>query len=157
VTVDSFNALAAAKAEEVMFGCCASHRFALAMAGGRPYLTAAAAITAVDTAFRSLTWDDVVEAMDGHPRIGERRLTGHSAAEQSLVRESSVAALAAGNAAYEERFGHVFLIAAAGRTGEEMLAALRERLNNDEGTERSVVMNELRLITRLRVHKALAG
>jgi 2-oxo-4-hydroxy-4-carboxy-5-ureidoimidazoline decarboxylase len=67
------------------------------------------------------------------------------------------AALAAGNAEYEERFGHVFLICAAGRTGDHMLAALRERLTNKADMERTVAASELRMITRLRVGNTLGS
>ena len=65
------------------------------------------------------------------------------------------AALAEGNRAYEERFGHVFLIRADGRSAEEMLAALRERLGNDPDTEWREVAEELREITRLRLERLL--
>jgi 2-oxo-4-hydroxy-4-carboxy-5-ureidoimidazoline decarboxylase len=106
--------------------------------------------------FESLTWEDVLEAMAGHPRIGAR-VSGQSAAEQSGVAYSSRAALAEGNLEYEERFGHVFLIRAAGLSGEEMLAALRERLQNDPYSERKVATAELREITVLRARKALGS
>ena len=92
--------------------------------------------------------------MDGHPRIGAR-VTGQSAAEQSGVADEARAALEAGNAAYEERFGHVFLICATGLSGAQLLAALRGRLGNDEAAERAVAAAELRKITLLRVRKAL--
>ena len=70
---------------------------------------------------------------------------------------SSRAALAAGNARYEERFGHVFLICASGLSGEQMRAALEERLKNDPATERTVATAELRKITVLRARKALGS
>jgi 2-oxo-4-hydroxy-4-carboxy-5-ureidoimidazoline decarboxylase len=60
-------------------------------------------------------------------------------------------ALAEGNRAYEERFDHVFLIRAAGRSPEEVLAELRRRLDNDEETERTEVTGQLAEITALRV------
>lgn len=156
MTVDSFNALPAAEAVTVMLECCAAHRFAAAMTAGRPYASADAAVAAAEAVFESLTWDDVAEAMAAHPRIGAR-VAGQSAAEQSGVADASRAALAAGNAKYEERFGHVFLICATGLSGEQMLASLRERLLNDKETERLVVITELRKITALRVRRALAG
>jgi 2-oxo-4-hydroxy-4-carboxy-5-ureidoimidazoline decarboxylase len=156
VALASFNAAQADDALAVMLSCCTSSRFAAAMVAGRPYPSPAAAVTAVDTVFESLTWDDVVEAMDGHPRIGARA-SGQPAAEQSGVADDSRTALAAGNAAYEERFGHVFLICATGLSGEQMLAALRERLDNDEMSERTAAAAELRKITVLRVRKAMAG
>jgi len=156
VTLASFNAAPEQEAQAEMLACCASRRFAAAMAAGRPYPSAAAAEAAVGTVFESLTWPDVLEAMDAHPRIGAR-VSGQSAAEQSGVADDSRAALQAGNAAYEERFGHVFLICATGLSGEQMLAALRQRLANDETSERLVATAELRKITVLRVRKALAA
>jgi 2-oxo-4-hydroxy-4-carboxy-5-ureidoimidazoline decarboxylase len=63
------------------------------------------------------------------------------------------AALVEANRAYEDRFGHVFLIFATGRTDAEMLAAARERLANDEATEREVVRAELGKIVELRLRK----
>jgi 2-oxo-4-hydroxy-4-carboxy-5-ureidoimidazoline decarboxylase len=156
VTLASFNAAPDQEAQTEMLTCCASRRFAAAMAAGRPYPSLAAAEAAVETVFESLTWPDVLEAMDAHPRIGAR-VSGQSAAEQSGVADDSRAALRAGNAAYEERFGHVFLICATGLSGEQMLAALRQRLANDEASERLAATAELRKITVLRVGKALTA
>jgi 2-oxo-4-hydroxy-4-carboxy-5-ureidoimidazoline decarboxylase len=155
VTLASFNAASEQKAAAAMLACCASRRFATAMVAGRPYRSAAAALVAVESVFESLNWPDVLEAMDAHPRIGARA-AGQSAAEQSGVADDSRAALAAGNAAYEERFGHVFLICATGLSGAQMLGALEQRLKNDEVSERGVATTELRTITALRVGKALA-
>lgn len=156
MTLASFNASPPAAATALMMSCCASRRFASAMADGRPYLSADAVERAISTVFASLTWDDVLEAMAEHPRIGARA-SGQSAAEQAGVADSARAALAAGNAAYEERFGHVFLICATGLSGEQMLAALRERLQNNESSERRVATAELRKITVLRARKALGS
>lgn len=155
VTLASFNAAPEQEAVSAMLACCASPRFAAAMAAGRPYASQTAALDAVVSVFQTLAWPDVLEAMNGHPRIGDR-VSGQSAAEQSGVADDSRAALAAGNAAYEERFGHVFLICAAGRSGAQMLAALEQRLHNDKMSERLVATRELRDITALRVGKALA-
>jgi 2-oxo-4-hydroxy-4-carboxy-5-ureidoimidazoline decarboxylase len=156
VTLASFNVAATEDAVAIMTSCCASARFATAMAAGRPYESFAAVEAAILAAFESLDWEDVLEAMAGHPRIGAR-VSGQSAAEQSGVADPSRAALAAGNLEYEERFGHVFLICATGLSGEQMLEALRERLNNDPYTERTVATAELRKITVLRARKALGS
>jgi len=154
VTLESFNASPDGEAVAVMLSCCASRRFADAMAAGRPYASLAAVEAGTRAVFESLTWDDVLEAMSEHPRIGARA-GGQSAAEQSGVTDSSRAALAEGNARYEERFGHVFLICATGLSGEQMRAALEERLGSDPATERAVTTTELEKITLLRVAKAL--
>jgi 2-oxo-4-hydroxy-4-carboxy-5-ureidoimidazoline decarboxylase len=155
LTLASFNAAPAGEAMTEMLACCASTRFARALTRGRPYRSLSAAETAVDSAFDALTWDDVLEAMAEHPRIGAR-VGGQSATEQSGVADASRAALIAGNAEYEDRFGHVFLICATGLSGDQMLSALRERLNHTQAAERTVASAELRKITRLRVRKALA-
>ncbi len=154
MSLASFNVAATEDAVAVMMSCCASRRFAAAMAAGRPYPSLDAVEDAIAAAFESLDWADVLEAMGEHPRIGARA-AGQSAAEQSGVADSSRAALLAGNLEYEERFGHVFLICAIGLTGEEMLAALRERLTNDPYTERKVATAELRKITVIRARKIL--
>jgi 2-oxo-4-hydroxy-4-carboxy-5-ureidoimidazoline decarboxylase len=154
VTLAAFNAAPADEALAMMRACCASARFAAAMVAGRPYRSADAAAAAVDTAFATLAWDDVREAMDGHPRIGAR-VSGQSAAEQSGVADETRTALADGNAAYEDRFGYVFLICATGLSGDQMLSALRRRLDNDDLSERLVAAAELRKITVLRVRKVL--
>ena len=156
MTLASFNTAATEDAVAVMLSCCASRRFAAAVAAGRPYSSFAAVEDAIAAAFEALDWADVLEAMAGHPRIGAR-VSGQSAAEQSGVADASRAALLAGNLEYEERFGHVFLICAAGLSGAQMLAALRERLSNDPYTERAVATAELRKITVLRARKALAS
>lgn len=155
MTLGSFNAAPAAEARAAMLACCASRRFAAAMTDGRPYQSLAAAEQATETVFSSLSWNDVLEAMEAHPRIGARA-SGQPAAEQSGVGDDSRAALAAGNAAYEERFGHVYLICATGLSGAQLLADLQERLANDETSERAVATAELGKITALRVRKALA-
>ena len=155
MTLTSFNAAPADQAMTEMLACCASTRFARALTDGRPYPSLIAAHTAVDVVFESLAWDDVLEAMAGHPPIGGC-VSGRSATEQSGVGDASRAALIAGNAEYEDRFGHVFLICATGLSGDQMLSALRERLKNTEDAERTEACAELRKITRLRVSKVLA-
>jgi len=156
MTLAGFNAAPADQAVAAMLACCGSRRFAAAMAAGRPYPSAGAAVAAVDVVFETLTWSDVLEAMERHPRIGARA-SGQSAAEQAGVADATRAALAAGNAEYEDRFGHVFLICATGLTGDQMLGSLRERLTNNADIERTVAASELAMITRLRVAKALAS
>ena len=155
-----FNAAPAEAAERDVLACCASKAFAKAVADGRPYRDPDALLAAVDATFDVLSWDDIVEAMSEHPRIGDRAVrTGMSAKEQSGAAAASDEVrqgLADGNVAYEERFGHVFLICASGLSGQEMLTSLRTRLGNDEEAERTVVRAELRKITRLRMTKMLA-
>jgi 2-oxo-4-hydroxy-4-carboxy-5-ureidoimidazoline decarboxylase len=158
-TLSSFNAAPAHAAERDVLACCASKAFAKAIAKGRPYRDSAALLATVDAAFDALSWDDIVESMNEHPRIGDRAAsTAMSSAEQSGTAAASDQVrqgLAEGNLAYEERFGHIFLICASGLSGQEILAKLRARLGNDPDAERAVVRAELLKITRLRMTKLL--
>jgi 2-oxo-4-hydroxy-4-carboxy-5-ureidoimidazoline decarboxylase len=158
-TLSSFNAAPAQDAERSVLACCASKAFAKAIADGRPYRGPAALLAVVDITFDTLTWDDIAESMNGHPRIGDHTASrGMSAAEQSGAAAASDQVrqgLAEGNLAYEKRFGHIFLICASGLSGEEMLTRLRTRLGNDQDAERAVVRAELLKITRLRMTKLL--
>jgi 2-oxo-4-hydroxy-4-carboxy-5-ureidoimidazoline decarboxylase len=158
-TLEAFNAAPPQAAERDVLACCASGPFAKLVVDGRPYRDGAAVMAAVDAAFGALSWDDIVEAMNAHPRIGDRAPAGGwSAAEQSGAASAGEAvrrALAAGNLAYEQRFGHVFLICASGLSGQEMLTQLEARLGNSVPAERPVVRQELLKITRLRMTKLL--
>ena len=66
-------------------------------------------------------------------------------------------ALARGNEEYERRFGHTFILCATGLSPDAMLRALKQRLANDEATERANTARELHRITRLRLEKLLAN
>jgi 2-oxo-4-hydroxy-4-carboxy-5-ureidoimidazoline decarboxylase len=161
--LDRFNALPGSEARRELSACCAARHFTGAVAAGRPYPDGAALRAAADAALAGLDWGGVLEALAAHPRIGERAGGGGREAAWSATEQSAAASGAAevrhritkGNIAYEERFGHVFLICATGRPAEEILTALTARLGNDPGTERGVVREELRKIVHLRLEKVI--
>lgn len=162
--LDAVNSLPAETVQRRLLDCCASPDWATAVTGRRPFAGRTALAAAADEAFAGLPWPEVERALAAHPRIGERpsgggRDAGWSAGEQSGVDGTPTetrAALAAGNAAYEARFGHLYLVCATGRSAADLLALLRSRLDNDPSTERAVVREELRKIARLRLDKLLA-
>ena len=130
------------------------------MAAGRPYADLAALQRAADEVWLGLGPEDWLEAFAAHPRIGEG---GGASADWSRQEQAGVGGsadvqqrLARANAEYEARFGHVFLISAAGRDADEVLAALTDRLGNDPATELRVAAEEHRRITRLRLERLMA-
>lgn len=147
-----FNALPAQEAQRALLDCCTAPRWARELAAGRPYPNPEALFAAAATA---LTDTDVDDGLTGHPRIGDRAGgDARSGAEQGGVDgapEAVLAALADGNQAYEQRFGRVYLVCATGRTAEELLAVLRERLRNAPDVERRVRRAELVAINRIRL------
>ena len=155
----SLNAAPAARAEGQLRAVCASKAWASATADGRPYAAPDDLYAAADTALATFSEADLDEALSAHPRIGERA-EGASSREQGVVAGSgqqTLQALADGNAAYEARFGHVYLVCASGRSGDELLEVLGERLGNDPSTERKVVLAELGRINRLRLERLVQG
>jgi OHCU decarboxylase len=161
LTIDRFNELPEDKAVAELLAVCHSRRWAEAVAAGRPYADVAALQQAADEVWTGLDPDDWLEALEAHPRIGE---SGGASADWSRQEQAGVGdagddvreRIARGNAAYEARFGHVFLISAAGRSADEILAALTERLGNDPDTELAVAAGEHRRITRLRIERLMA-
>jgi 2-oxo-4-hydroxy-4-carboxy-5-ureidoimidazoline decarboxylase len=157
--LNDFNDGAADQVVQALRACNAAPRFAAEVAAGSPYRDVDTLVHRAEEVSRALPWDDVAVALAAHPRIGDR-VAGSSAEAESSRREQSSMddadaatreALVDSNRAYEERFDHVFLIRASGRSPEEMLAELRRRLDNDEETERAEVTEQLAQITALRV------
>ncbi|MBT2208367.1 2-oxo-4-hydroxy-4-carboxy-5-ureidoimidazoline decarboxylase [Actinomadura sp. NEAU-AAG7] len=176
--LEVLNSLPARAARAELLTCCASRRWADEVAAGRPYPGLPALRSASAVALAARDWAGIREALAAHPRLGDRphherpqgersqgerpqggdREAAWSRGEQSGADGAAAevrAALAAGNRAYEERFGHVFLLCATGLGAAEMLAALRARLGNDTGTEQAVVRYELTRIVDLRLAKLL--
>ena len=162
--IEAFNALPAARLEADLLACCAAPGWVAAVAGGRPYRSRPELRAAAQAAANGLSWADVLAGLSAHPRIGERaagdsKEAAWSRREQSAAARSgddaTRAALVRANQAYEKRFGQVFLIFASWRSQEEILAAARERIGNDEATERAVVTGELGKIAALRLERLL--
>ena len=143
-------------AESTLASCCASRAWARAMADARPFGDLDALLAKADRAWASVSDTDVREAIAAHPRIGERASQARERAEQSGVASASADVLArldAGNRAYEEKHGHVYLVCATGKSGDELLATLAARLGNDAATELANAREEQRKITALRLRK----
>lgn len=168
MTVEEFNQLDAAAAAAMLAACADVDSWVGELVSGRPFTSRDALLDRAAETSRTWTAAEVDGALAHHPRIGERPRVealgatnaAHSAGEQAGVGNSSAAvqqALAEGNLDYEERFGRVFLIRAAGRTAEEMLAALTERLANDDATEAAMVAGQLREIALLRLEREVVG
>jgi 2-oxo-4-hydroxy-4-carboxy-5-ureidoimidazoline decarboxylase len=157
--LDAFNEQPPDRVVQALRSCNAAPRFAAEVAAGRPYPDVEALVARAEAVARALPWEEVALALAAHPRIGDRVEGASSEAEASRREQGSMAgadddtrtALVEGNRAYEERFDHVFLIRASGRTPAEMLAELRRRLGNDEESERGETTEQLAQITGLRV------
>ncbi|HEV8560226.1 MAG TPA: 2-oxo-4-hydroxy-4-carboxy-5-ureidoimidazoline decarboxylase [Actinophytocola sp.] len=161
-SLEELNTAEPERAERELLACCAARRWADELIVRRPYHDLGTLRRVSDAVFHELAWEDIEEALAAHPRIGERasgdgREAAWSREEQSAAAGGGEAELRTANEEYERRFGRVFLIAAAGRSREEILGELRNRLGNDEETERAVVREELRRIVNLRLGKLVGA
>jgi len=167
MTLDQLNWLRPFEAEAEFLKCCGSARWAGAMIEARPFANLDDLLAKADRIWWSMDSEDWLEAFRAHPKIGEKKAAAvtqseqaraWSAQEQSGVGNSSletIGDLAKGNRKYEQRFGFIFIICATGKSSQEMLTSLNQRLQNDRATELRTAAEEQRKITRLRLEKLL--
>lgn len=158
-----FNSAPTERVREVLSTCLDIPRWCDEVLAGRPFPDVDAVVDLAARAAEPLLPEEIDRALSHHPRIGERPAGTGAGARMSASEQSGVASagdyltvrLRAGNLAYEQRFGRVFLIRAARRDASEILAALEQRLGNDEATELAVVAEQLREIAVLRLRGVL--
>jgi 2-oxo-4-hydroxy-4-carboxy-5-ureidoimidazoline decarboxylase len=164
VDLDEFNRLPADEARSLLRPCLDVDRWVDAVVSARPYPDLDSALAAARTDAAPLRTDEIDAAMSHHPRIGEKAQgdsaeAAHSSREQAglgTLDDEVQSRLAAGNAAYEERFDRVFLIRAAGRTPTEILSELERRMTNTAAEENTEVGEQLIDIAALRLEGILA-
>ena len=155
MNIQEFNATPSTDLAPHLAACVSIPTFSSAVLNQRPYTNREHLLEAAQANINTWTNDDVTAALSHHPRIGEKKASAnlsetekaHSAKEQAGVTDTS--AWEAANASYEEKFGHVFLNRAAGRSSDEMLAELTRRMNNtelDEAAERKQQLGEISLL-----------
>ncbi|MEB8336460.1 2-oxo-4-hydroxy-4-carboxy-5-ureidoimidazoline decarboxylase [Streptomyces endophyticus] len=150
-----FNSSDESAAQAELHEVCASSAWGSKLLAQRPFASAETLFTASDAAMAELTADDLAEAMAGHPPIGRpkpgdptssREQRGMAGASEELKKEMLEL-----NLAYQDKFGHVFLICATGATAEQMLDALKARTGHTAEEEREIVRIELGKINRIRL------
>lgn len=159
-----FNGADRAEVTAALRPCIDVRRWVDQIADARPFASSEALLDFARNAADPFTPDEVEAAMAHHPRIGERPTASTTEASMSRSEQAGVnpadqgtaAALAEGNRAYEEKFGRVFLIRAAGRTAPEILASLQERLNHTAEEEDAIVARQLREIALLRLEGVIS-
>ena len=161
-----WNQASRAEAVGEIVACCGAAAWSAMLAERRPFPDEASLLAASDEAWLSLAPSDWLEAFRSHPRIGETSAKASMPAQSaswsrqeqdgvSTSTEPVKATLADANRAYEQKFGHIFIVCAAGKSAVEILAILRRRMQNDEDTELRDAAEQQRQITQLRLKKWL--
>lgn len=164
--LDRLNSLPANEAESEFGKCCGSTNWARRMVAERPFTNSNELVTLADRIWWSLEPDDWLEAFASHPKIGENMAARACLAEaQSWAAQEQAGgqnataetgrSLAELNLEYEDKFGYIYIVCATGKSSEEMLAILRERLPNDAETELRIAAREQARITKLRLGKLI--
>ena len=165
-TLERWNQLPFTDAVDEVIPCCGSKSWAQLLAGRRPITSESSLLAASDHIWRGLGSSDWLEAFHAHPRIGESstqvpvgpQSQSWSRQEQgqvTTVNQTVKTELAEANRAFEQRFGHIFIVCATGKSASEILAILRRRMQNDGNTELREAADEQRQITQLRLKKWL--
>ncbi|MFB7465179.1 2-oxo-4-hydroxy-4-carboxy-5-ureidoimidazoline decarboxylase [Streptomyces sp. NPDC056224] len=150
-----FNALDDSAAAAELHEVCASSAWGSRLLAQRPFTSVESLFAANESAMAELTAQDLGEAMGGHAPIGRpkpgdptsaREQRGMAGASEELRNE-----LLELNLAYQEKFGHVFLICATGATGEFMRDAVKVRIGNSPEREREIARGELVKINKIRL------
>ena len=157
--LQEFNDMPASAAADAVRPCVDIDSWVDGVVEGRPYAGLAGLLDRADELARGWSPIEVEKALADHPRIGERHSGSGASAQLSGSEQAGVdphdaeiqRRLAAGNAAYEARFDRIYLVRAAGRSAEEILALLEERLTHDPETEIAVTSGQLREIALLRL------
>lgn len=142
-----------------LLACCGSERWADEMAAAGPFATAREFHQRAAEVWASLDESDWLQAFSKHPKIGERATSEWSAREQKGMEQASSEVTnqtQSLNADYERKFGWIFIVCASGKTGEEMLSMLKDRLSNSPGIEIQIAAAEQAKIMHLRLNKLLA-
>jgi 2-oxo-4-hydroxy-4-carboxy-5-ureidoimidazoline decarboxylase len=162
--IQTLNSLPEPDARAALLRCCGSRRWVEAMVAKRPFADPQSLFHAATATDASLDRADWLEAFAAHPRIGDLEglkkkfatTAAWASGEQAGVAGAAEAVLhelAEGNRLYESRFGYIFIVCATGKSAEEMLHLLRQRLPNDPDRELHIAAAEQAKITRLRLEK----
>ena len=163
--LQQFNQLSRAQAQALLQPCVHIPNWIEALIQQRPFPSTDQLFDYAVEQAKRWSWTEIAEALAQHPRIGERKAAAElSVKEQnfSTHEQSQLGADAAlqqalyqGNLDYEHKFGHIFLIRAAGRTGQEMLSELQRRLGNTTQQEQQEVQQQLTEIAVLRLKQEI--
>jgi 2-oxo-4-hydroxy-4-carboxy-5-ureidoimidazoline decarboxylase len=167
MALDHLNKLKTEQLKTELFRCCGSTAWVESMIKIFPVNSEAVIFSKAEEIWFSLDKNDWLEAFRHHPKIGDLELlkkkfastAAWAAGEQASVASASaetLQALAEANRLYEEKFGYIFIICATGKTADEMLAALQQRLGHSPQEEWLIAAAEQNKITKLRLEKLLS-
>jgi 2-oxo-4-hydroxy-4-carboxy-5-ureidoimidazoline decarboxylase len=156
--LDRLNSLSNTELQRELSACCGASVWVSEMMRFAPFGSELAVFHASDAAWSSCKEKDWLEAFSHHPKIGDlEALRSRFATTRHLAgAEELLQSLKSRNEEYEKRFGFIFIVCATGKSADEMLQLLEQRIGNDRTTELMNAAAEQHKITTLRLKKLLA-
>lgn len=167
MTLQEFNSLDQESAKAELLKCCGSQKWASLMIDHLPFASDEELHNKAATLwYEECKEEDWLQAFQHHPKIGDvkslhekfsstKEWAGEEQANVQGANADIIQEIASGNKEYEEKFGFIFIVSATGKSAEEMLAILKDRLINDYDEEIKVAMQEQNKITQLRLKKLI--
>ncbi len=166
MTLTELNQLPQAELIEHLSHCCGASHWVQAMAHFQPFASIDLLHEISDTIWTELDEEDYLEAFTHHPMIGDlealkkkfadtAQWAGQEQSGSNSASESTLQSLQQANRDYLKKFGFIFIVCATGKTADQMLTLLLQRLDNDHSTELSIAAEEQNKITHLRLEKLL--
>ncbi|MBL7813584.1 MAG: 2-oxo-4-hydroxy-4-carboxy-5-ureidoimidazoline decarboxylase [Saprospiraceae bacterium] len=152
---------------EALFQCCGSTRWVNQLISFFPFASELDLVKkATDIWYNHCTEADYREAFTHHPKIGDvkslrekfastQHLAGKEQAGVQTASTATIERLAQANSEYEAKNGFIFIVCATGKSADEMLRLLEERLQNTPEEELAIAMGEQHKITIIRLKKLL--
>lgn len=161
MTLSDFNKLNIEQASAHLFACCGSNKWASSMMIHFPFSSEKQLVDlSADIWYHECGEADWLESFTHHPKIGDvksltEKFAGKEQAGVAVATTETIEALAKANDDYENKFGFIFIVCATGKSANEMLQLLLDRLKNTAAEERNIAMGEQQKITIIRFRKLL--
>jgi len=164
MTLHELNSLPPQRLKDELMRCCGSSLWVNKMLPFFPADDLVELLEDAEEQWYNCSEDDWKEAFAHHPKIGDvdslqkkfATTAVWASGEQRGVGAASTATieeLAKYNVNYEKKFGYIFIVCATGKSAEEMLQLLKERLQHDPASEIEIAADEQNKITKLRLEK----
>ena len=163
INLHQFNQLSDQEAQQLLSSCVHIDDWVQQLIKQRPFNSVQQLMEVAKQSTQSWTWSQVKLALDQHPRIGQKKAHRTLNQKEQLFSEQEQGSLkldeivlhqlAEANQQYEDRFGYIFLIRAAGRDSVEILAEIKRRLTHSPLEEQTEVKAQLAQIALLRLQQ----
>ena len=163
MTLQDFNKLKREEAGRQLMSCCGSANWVLALMKNFPFASEQTLVEkATEVWYAACHKKDWLESFSHHPEIGDvksltEKFAGKEQAGVTTASKETIESLAKANTEYKNKFGFIFIVCATGKSADEMLQLLQNRIKNPTGDELHIAMGEQHKITLLRVKKLLTN